>query len=50
MAQEASEWKTLLTRANQLLRATTHPAVVQLPVEGTMPRSTGRPGGSTRPP
>ena len=37
MNQEANEWTTLLRRANQLFRATTHPAVVQLPVEATMP-------------
>jgi thiol-disulfide isomerase/thioredoxin len=37
MDQDASEWKTLLTRANQLFRATTHPAAVKLPVEGRMP-------------
>jgi thiol-disulfide isomerase/thioredoxin len=36
MDQEASEWKTLLRRANQLFRATTHPAAL-LPVEGQMP-------------
>jgi hypothetical protein len=43
MAQEASGWKTLLTRANQPVRSATHPAT-QLPVEGTMPaldRATG---------
>jgi thiol-disulfide isomerase/thioredoxin len=37
MDQEASEWTTFLRRANQLFRATTHPAGVQLPVEGRMP-------------
>src|SRR6266498_2038199 len=37
MDQDATQWKTLFTRANQLLRATTHPAVVQLPVEGSLP-------------
>jgi thiol-disulfide isomerase/thioredoxin len=36
MDQDASGWKTLLTRANQLVRSATHPAA-QLPVEGTMP-------------
>jgi thiol-disulfide isomerase/thioredoxin len=44
MAQGASEWTRFLTRANQLFRATTHPAAVQLPVEGRMPsldRATG---------
>jgi thiol-disulfide isomerase/thioredoxin len=37
MDQDRNEWKTFLTRANQLFRATTHPAAVQLPVEGSMP-------------
>jgi thiol-disulfide isomerase/thioredoxin len=41
MAQDTSEWKTLFTRANRLLRATTHPAAVQLPVEGRMPSLAG---------
>ncbi len=41
MAQEASEWTRFLTRANQLLRTTTHPAAVQLPVEGRMPSLDG---------
>jgi len=36
MDQYASGWKTLVTRANQLFRATTHPAAL-LPVEGRMP-------------
>jgi thiol-disulfide isomerase/thioredoxin len=37
MAPDANEWKTLFKRANQLLRATTHPAAVRLPVEGSLP-------------
>ena len=41
MDQDATQWKTLFKRANQLLRATTHPAVVQLPVEGSLPSLTG---------
>jgi hypothetical protein len=36
MDQDPSEWKTLLTRANQLVRSATHPAA-QLPVEGHLP-------------
>jgi hypothetical protein len=36
MDQDVDGWKTLLTRANQLFRATTHPAAL-LPVEGRMP-------------
>jgi thiol-disulfide isomerase/thioredoxin len=41
MAQDANEWTTLFKRANQLVRATTHPAVVQLPVEGSLPSLAG---------
>jgi thiol-disulfide isomerase/thioredoxin len=41
MDQETSEWKAFLRRANQLLRTTTHPAAVQLPVEGSMPSLAG---------
>ena len=37
MDQEAHQWNTFLRRANQLFRATTHPGVVQLPVEGWLP-------------
>ena len=36
MDQNPSGWETLLSRANQLFRATTHPAAL-LPVEGRMP-------------
>jgi thiol-disulfide isomerase/thioredoxin len=36
MDQDADGWKTVLTRANQLFRATRHPAAL-LPVEGRMP-------------
>jgi thiol-disulfide isomerase/thioredoxin len=41
MTQDANEWKTLFTRASQLLRATTHPAAVRLPVEGLLPSLAG---------
>jgi thiol-disulfide isomerase/thioredoxin len=41
MDQAANEWKTLFKRANQLFRATTHPGVVQLPVEGSLPSLAG---------
>jgi thiol-disulfide isomerase/thioredoxin len=41
MDRDGNEWKAFLTRANQLLRATTHPAAVQLPVEGSMPSLAG---------
>ena len=41
MDQDANEWKTLFKRANQLFRATTHPAVVRLPVEGSLPSLAG---------
>jgi thiol-disulfide isomerase/thioredoxin len=41
MDRDGNEWKAFLTRANQLFRATTHPAAVQLPVEGSMPSLAG---------
>jgi thiol-disulfide isomerase/thioredoxin len=37
MDQDTGEWKAFIRRANQLLRATTHPAAVQLPIEGELP-------------
>jgi thiol-disulfide isomerase/thioredoxin len=37
MDQDTSEWKAFIRRADQLFRATTHPAAVQLPVEGELP-------------
>jgi thiol-disulfide isomerase/thioredoxin len=43
MGQDPNGWKTLLTRANQLFRATTHPAAL-LPVEGRMPSLDGATG------
>jgi thiol-disulfide isomerase/thioredoxin len=49
MDQDANGWKTLLTRANQLVRATTHPAA-QLPVEGRMPSLDGATGWLNSPP
>jgi thiol-disulfide isomerase/thioredoxin len=41
MDQDANEWKKVFKRANQLLRATAHPAVVQLPVEASLPSLAG---------
>src|SRR5918911_1776802 len=41
MDRDANEWTTFFKRANQLLRATTHPAEVQLPVEGSLPSLAG---------
>jgi thiol-disulfide isomerase/thioredoxin len=49
MDQDASGWKTLLTRANQLLRSATHP-VVQLPVEGRLAGFDGATGWLNSPP
>jgi thiol-disulfide isomerase/thioredoxin len=49
MDQDANGWKTLLTRANQLFRATTHPAAL-LPVEGRMPSLDGATGWVNSPP
>jgi len=50
MSQEANQWKMFFTRANQLLRATTHPAAVQLPVEGSMPSLAGATAWLNSPP
>ena len=44
MDQDANEWKTFITRANQLFRATVHPAAVQLGVEGSFPSLAGATG------
>jgi thiol-disulfide isomerase/thioredoxin len=49
MDQDPSGWKTLLTRANHLVRSATHPAA-QLPVEGTMPSLDGATGWLNSPP
>jgi thiol-disulfide isomerase/thioredoxin len=49
MDREASEWKTLLRRANRLFRATTHPAAL-LPVEGRMPSLDSATGWLNSPP
>jgi thiol-disulfide isomerase/thioredoxin len=50
MDQETSEWNEFLTRANQLFRATMHPAAVQLPVEGRMPSLDNATGWLNSPP
>ena len=50
MDQEASEWTRFFRRANQLFRVTTHPAAVQLPVEGRMPSLDGATGWLNSPP
>jgi thiol-disulfide isomerase/thioredoxin len=49
MDQDASGWKTLLTRANQLARSATHPAA-ELPVEGHLPGFDGATGWLNSPP
>jgi thiol-disulfide isomerase/thioredoxin len=49
MDQDANGWKTLLTRANQLFRATTHPAAL-LSVEGRMPSLDSATGWVNSPP
>jgi thiol-disulfide isomerase/thioredoxin len=49
MDQDASGWKSLLTRANQLVRSATHPAA-QLPVEGHLPGFDGATGWLNSPP
>jgi thiol-disulfide isomerase/thioredoxin len=37
MNQETNEWQALITKANQLFRATMHPAAAELPIEGALP-------------
>jgi thiol-disulfide isomerase/thioredoxin len=37
MNQDTNEWKALIKKANQLFRATMHPAAAELPIEGAMP-------------
>src|SRR5512132_823928 len=49
MDEDPSGWKTLLTRANQLVRSATHPAA-ELPVEGMMPSLDGATGWLNSPP
>jgi thiol-disulfide isomerase/thioredoxin len=49
MDQDAGGWKTLLTRANQLVRSATHPAA-QPPVEGHLPGFDGATGWLNSPP
>jgi thiol-disulfide isomerase/thioredoxin len=49
MDQDVDGWKTLLTRANQLFRPTTHPAAL-LPVEGRMPSLDSATGWVNSPP
>jgi Thioredoxin like C-terminal domain/AhpC/TSA family len=41
MNQETNEWQAFITKANQLFRATLHPAAAALPVEGEMPPLSG---------
>src|SRR5262245_38303494 len=44
MDQETNEWKALIRNANQLFRATIHPAAAALPVEGALPSLGGATG------
>jgi thiol-disulfide isomerase/thioredoxin len=37
MNQETNEWQALIRKANQLFRATLHPAAAALPIEGELP-------------
>jgi len=59
MDQDTNEWKAFIMKANQLFRATLHPAAAALPVEGALPprgcgsisgrlRGIGRWGGRPR--
>src|SRR3954454_3159639 len=37
MDQQTHDWKVLIMKANQLFRATLHPAAAELPIEGRLP-------------
>src|SRR5262245_44364651 len=37
MNQETNQWQALIRKANQLFRATAHPAAAALPIEGGLP-------------
>src|SRR5262245_56264480 len=37
MNHDTNEWKALIMKANQLFRATIHPAAAELPIEGALP-------------
>jgi thiol-disulfide isomerase/thioredoxin len=50
MDRDTSEWKAFITRANQLFRATMHPAAAQLPVEGRIPSLDSATGWLNSPP
>jgi thiol-disulfide isomerase/thioredoxin len=50
MDQDANQAKTFLTRANQLFRATIHPAAAPLPVEGSLPSLAGATAWLNSPP
>jgi thiol-disulfide isomerase/thioredoxin len=41
MDRDTKEWKAFITKANQLLRATVHPAAAELPIEGDLPSLDG---------
>lgn len=41
MNQDSNEWQALIRKANQLFRATLHPAAAELPIEGAMPSLSG---------
>ena len=41
MDQNKNEWKAFFRKANQLFRATVHPAVTELPIEGDFPSLDG---------
>jgi thiol-disulfide isomerase/thioredoxin len=50
MDREATPWRTVFRSADRLFRATTHPAAVQLPVEGSLPSLAGATGWLNSPP
>lgn len=44
MDHDTNEWQALITKANQLFRATIHPAALRLPIEGALPSLGGATG------
>ena len=50
MDQNPNEWKAFIRKANQLFRATIHPAAAELPIEGEFPYLGGATGWLNSPP
>jgi hypothetical protein len=50
MDHETNDWTAFITNANRLVRATRHPAAVQLPIEGVLPSLGGATAWLNAPP